>query len=271
MNTLIRKFNWPVVGIGLAAVVMFAPTLARLQNIGWQSADYDHAIFILPIALWLIWRQRERLQVSDRIPLSGLLIFAAGVLAYIYAATNAFMFLEAGAFVAVVWGAFRLRVTRESFGAILFPLSYLLFLIPPPGLVIDSLTFPLKQIAAQGSSLVLGMFGLPVQLYGVVLRVGEQELFIADACSGFRSLVALLALGSLLVYFADTTRGRKWLLFLSIVPLAIGANVLRIALTGWIAHQWGSEAAEGFFHGVSGLILFFGTSLGLIGLIRVAK
>ncbi|MBI3617228.1 MAG: exosortase/archaeosortase family protein, partial [Candidatus Omnitrophica bacterium] len=134
---------------------------------------------------------------------------------------------------------------------------------------IDSLTFPLKKIASIGSHLVLSGFNLPVELYGVILKVGGHELFIADACSGFRSIVTLLALGAVWVYFQDTSNMKKWAIFTSVVPIAIFANIFRICLTGLIAYKWGAEKAEGFFHEFSGMVLFFITVLFLMLLTRI--
>jgi len=269
-----RLFNI-VIGIGL--VTIFFSTFFRLVDYGWKSADYTHAYFILPISLLLIWGKRKELHASGDSPQktgtapisAGWVIFALGILAYIYSVLNAFMFLEATSFVLVMWGIFKLRLTKESFSFMLFPLAYLVFLIPPPSIVIDSLTFPLKKIASIGSCWVLSVFHLPVELYGVILKVGGHELFIADACSGFRSIVTLLALGAVYVYFQDTTNWKKWAIFAFVVPIAIIANIFRICLTGLIAYRWGSEKAEGFFHDFSGMVLFFVTVLCLIGVTGV--
>jgi len=264
-----NKFNsWDMI-IGIVALLMFTPTFYRLVTLGWKSADYTHAYFILPISLFLIWLRRKDLVKAEGGNFSGMVLFITGILAYMYSAINAFMFLEATAFVLVMWGVFKLRLTRGSFSFILFPLSYLIFLIPPPGLVIDSLTFPLKIIALNGSHFVLVLFKLPVELYGVILKVGGHELFIADACSGFRSIVTLLALGAVYVYFQNTSKTNKWVLFVSVVPIAIFANIFRICLTGLIAYKWGSEKAEGFFHDFSGMVLFFVTVLCLMALTGV--
>ena len=264
-----NKFKISDIFIGITLFTMFSPTFYRLITLGWKSADYTHAYFILPISLFLIWLKRKKLVKAEGGNVPGAVLFVLGILAYIYSAINAFMFLEAASFVLVMWGIFRLRFTKESFACLLFPLAYLIFLIPPPGLVIDSLTFPLKKIASIGSHLVLSGFNLPVELYGVILKVGGHELFIADACSGFRSIVTLLALGAVYVYSQDTSNMKKWIIFISVVPIAIFANIFRICLTGLIAYKWGAEKAEGFFHEFSGIVLFFITVLFLMLLTRI--
>ena len=219
-----------------------------------------------------MWGKRKELHASGdspqkagTVPISGWVVFGVGILAYMYSSVNNFMFLEATSFVLVMWVIFKLRLTKESFAKVLFPLAYLVFLIPPPSIVIDSITFPLKKIASIGSYWVLVFFKLPVELYGVILKVGDHELFIADACSGFRSIVTLLALGAVYVYFQSTSAFKKWMIFLSVVPIAIVANISRICLTGLISYKLGPELAEGFFHEFSGGVMFFITVLGLMG------
>lgn len=264
-----RSFHFFSLMIAIAVGITFTPTFYRLAAYGWKSADFTHAYFILPIFLFIIWLRRTKLVAADSINLSGLIFSGLGLLAYMFAAINAFMFLEAASFVLVMWGLFRLRLTDQSFKHCIFPLSYLVFLIPPPSIVIDSLTFPLKQIASQGSHLLLSLFNLPVKLYGVILKVGEHELFIADACSGFRSIVTLLSLGAVYVYFQPTTTLRKWIIFASLIPIALLSNIFRISLTGIIAFYWGAEKAEGFFHDFSGLVLFMMTVLCLMGVTKI--
>jgi exosortase len=250
----------------VAIIGMAVPTFYRLAIMGWKTADYTHAWFILPVSLWLIWQRRTLLVRSEYISKGGVALFAVGLITYLYAGLNAFMFLDAFSFVLMMWAIFLMRFTGESVRKILFPLVYLLFLVPPPGITIDSLTMPLKTISTYGSFILLKLFHLPVEVSGAILKVGDYELFMADACSGFRSMVTLLALGSVYAYLQDTTLKKKWVIFLSVVPLGIIGNILRITATGMIAYFIGMKYAEGFFHDISGMILFVFTIFALMGI-----
>lgn len=256
------KFDFIIAG---AMIFMSAPVFVSLYVLGWKSAGYDHGVFILPISLWLIWRKRAVLLKRQDLSKTGAALFLIGVLIYLYAGLNDFMFLRGIAFVVMMWAVFKLRFTNETFKNILFPLAYLIFLIPPPGIAIDSATFPLKTISTLGSYSLLKLFHLPVQVAGVILKVGTHELFIADACSGFRSITTLLALGAVYAYFQSTSKKQKWIIFLSVIPLGILGNMLRLTLTGMISYFIGAKYAEGFFHEVSGGVLFVFTVVGLIG------
>ena len=268
MNRLCKLINLTKTGllIILSFVIVFVPTFFRLATIGWKSANYTHAYFILPISLFLIWLKRKDIVETEEVSTSGIILFVIGILIYLFSSISAFMFLEAISFVVVMWAVFKLRVTKESFKHLVFPLTYLVFLIPPPRIVIDLITFPLKHISAVYSFHLLKLLNLPVELRGVILQVADNEMFIADACSGFRSIVTLLSLGAVFAYFQDATNKKKWIIFLSVVPLAIFANVTRISLTGILSYNYGSKFAEGFFHQFSGIVLFVITVFGLIGL-----
>jgi exosortase len=257
--------EWDIFDVAILAAMtmMFVPTFYRLATMGWRVADYTHAYFILPITLWLIWRQRAGLKKADRFTNSGIWLFVFGVLCYIYGAKNEFMFIEATSFVITMWAVFLLRFTWNSVKKIIFPLVYLVFLIPPPGIVIDMFTLPLKKISTYGAYFLLGSFHLPVQVYGSILNVGGNELFIADACSGFRSIVTLLALGAVYAYFQKVVLWKKWVIFLSVIPVALIGNILRIALAGYMSDLLGEKIAMGFFHEFSGIVLFAFTALTL--------
>ncbi|MBI4651053.1 exosortase/archaeosortase family protein [Candidatus Desantisbacteria bacterium] len=257
------RFDWLIV---LAMVIMFSPTFYRLATLGWKSADYTHAYFIFPITLWLIFRKRQELVKTEEVNKVGFIIIIVASFLYLFSSLNEFMFLEAFSFVVMMYAVFKLKLTEDSFKKILFPLAYLLFLIPPPGLAIDMATLPLKKISTYGSYGLLKLFHLPVEVYGVILKVKDHELFISDACSGFRSIVTLLALGAVYAYFQDISLKKKWIIFLSVIPLGILGNILRITLTGIISYFVGMKYAEGFFHDFSGAVLFIFTTFGLIGL-----
>ena len=97
-----------------------------------------------------------------------------------------------------------------------------------------------------------------------VINIGGQQLMVADACSGFRFVVILIALGAVFAYLQNTTFLRKCILLGAVVPLAIMGNILRITITGFICVFIGPAYAEGFLHDLSGYILFVFTVLGLI-------
>jgi len=91
---------------------------------------------------------------------------------------------------------------------------------------------------------------------------------VADACSGIRSLISLLTLGIVYGYFADPRPWMRAVIALATIPIAIAANAARVAGTGVLAHYYGPQAAEGFFHTFSGWLVFVVAFLMLFVLVR---
>jgi exosortase len=261
-------------GVLLAAAALFTPTLLKLHQYGWNAADYSHAYLIIPVSGWLIWRSRSQLAPAESIRAGPSLLFGLSLAGYASGAVQGFMVFEACLLVLMLWGLFGLRYSRESVERCAFPLAYLLFLIPPPSLAIDLVTVPLRRLCTQGSGALLAGLGLPVDVSGNVLKVGSHELFVSDACSGFRSLTALLALGAVYAYLQPASRGAKWIIFGSVIPLGVAGNILRLGLTGCLAYWFGMPYADGFLHSWSGAVVFLVTIAGLMavanGLVRTA-
>ena len=98
---------------------------------------------------------------------------------------------------------------------------------------------------------------VPALLEGNIIHLAHSELFVAQACSGLRSLMALLTLGVVFAYFMQRGTLRRAIIVLSTIPIAIFVNAVRVALTGILAHAYGEEAATGVIHDFQGLITFF--------------
>ena len=98
---------------------------------------------------------------------------------------------------------------------------------------------------------------VPALLEGNIIHLAHSELFVAQACSGLRSLMALLTLGVVFAYFVQRGTVNRAIIVISTIPIAIFVNAIRVALTGILAHAYGEEAATGIIHDFQGLITFF--------------
>jgi exosortase len=148
-----------------------------------------------------------------------------------------------------VWGRSHLRVLA-------FPVLFLLLAIPIPKLLFYEIAFPLQLLASQFGEWVLTAADVPVLREGNVLVLATTTLEVADACSGIRSLVSLMAVGVVYAYFTERRRVVRALLVVATVPIAIITNGLRIAGTGLAAAWVGADAAQTLFHTFSGWIVF---------------
>ena len=129
-------------------------------------------------------------------------------------------------------------------------------MVPLPAIVMNAVAFPLQLFAAQSATFCMQAAGIPVLREGNVIQLANTTLEVAEACSGIRSLQALLALGAVYGYFTQKAAWKRWALLLLSVPIAIAANAFRVAGTGFLAHYWGSEMAQGFYHSFAGWIVF---------------
>ena len=137
-----------------------------------------------------------------------------------------------------------------------FPLFVLLFMVPLPPFVNRMLTFELKMAATTLAAMMLRIFGISVLQEGNIIDLDVSKMQVVDACSGLRSLISLSALAAALAYLTQRRPAAGVLLFLSSVPVAIGANVLRLTVTAILASLYGEGVAQGFLHEFSGLLVF---------------
>lgn len=239
----------------------------------WASDDnYSHGFFIIPLALYCAWERRQQLQQarvrSSAIGLAvlgaSLLVFAAGVLA-------AELFLARISLVGVIAGVVLFVWGREHLRILAFPIALLPLMVPLPTLVFNQLAFPLQLFASRIGETAIAAAGIPVLREGNVLELPNTTLAVAEACSGIRSLVSLITLSVVLAYF---TERRVWIrsaIVAASIPIAVVANAARVAGTGLASHWFGRAAAEGFFHGFSGWLMFAVAFAGLLAVQRVLR
>jgi exosortase len=139
---------------------------------------------------------------------------------------------------------------------LLFPLAFLLLMIPLPALLFNKIAFPLQLLASHVGESTISAMNIPILREGNVLILANATLEVAEACSGIRSLVSLFTLGIVFGYFVDRRSWVRVLIAASAIPVAILANGLRVASAGVAAHNFGTAGVEGLFHEFSGWVVF---------------
>lgn len=138
-----------------------------------------------------------------------------------------------------------------------FPIALTLYLVIWPGWALDALTGSLKIAVSQAVATALYAAGLPVAHAGAVISAGPYQLLVADACAGLNSLIALTAIGAVYLYAVKHADWRiNALVFASLIPIAIVANIARVALLVLITNFMGFDAGQGFLHDGAGLLMF---------------
>ncbi|HET9580625.1 MAG TPA: exosortase B [Usitatibacter sp.] len=248
---------WAFVLAGLAC--LYVPTYLDLARTLWRDDAYAHGPIVLAVFAWLVWRARDFLLTAPLAPapVAGSLLFAAGLLLYLLGRTQSLPVFEVASHLPVLMGALLLLVGPHAVRRLAFPLVFLAFLVPLPGFVMDAVTVPLKDLVSVSVEWLLNALGYPVVRSGVVLELGDHQMLVADACSGLNSIFSLFALALLYTHVTRPRRpARTALLLAGIVPIAIAANVIRVAALVLVNHYWGEDAAQGFMHGFAGMVVF---------------
>jgi exosortase len=162
---------------------------------------------------------------------------------------------------AFLWG-------RECLHVLSAHLALLIVIVPLPSYAVGELSWHLQSLASTVSGTTLGFLGVPVYQDGNLLRLSNYVLEVKSACSGSRSIFALLALACVLAVSSERKLWTSALLMAAAPALAVGANVVRIVGTGLIASRWGKLAADESLHAAWGILVFLTAALGLLGLQR---
>lgn len=250
------KSSWPIL---LGLLVLFIPTYKTLAFTLWTTDEYAHGPIILAVVLFLIWLARAKLRDDGqkKNPVAGGILLAFGLLLYVVGRSQSIYVFEVGSQIPLLLGVMLMTFGASVTKKFWFPLFFLVFLIPLPVVVVDTLTGPLKQQVSVLAENILYLLNYPIARSGVVLSIGQYQLLVADACSGLNSIFSLSAMGLLYAYMMQRSGWvHNTILLASIVPIAFFANVMRVILLVLITYYFGDEVGQGFAHKMAGIVLF---------------
>lgn len=262
--------NWyAVLVVGVLVVLLGGLYHEILVKLGLQwnnDPDYSHGFLVPVLVGYFVWERWDRLKTSRIAPsLWGVALLAGGLLMLVVGSIGAELYLQRSSLIVVIAGLVLLIMGRDALKTLMFPIAFMFFMVPLPAIVVNAVAFPLQLFAARTAEFCLFNFGIPVLREGNVIVLAGTTLEVAEACSGIRSLQALLALGTVYAYFSQRSAWKRWVLVFLSVPIAIAANAFRVSGTGVLANYWGSQAAEGFYHTFSGWLIFVVAFLLLLG------
>jgi exosortase len=248
------------IALGFALVeliALFAPTVGWLYDRWTMSVWHNaHGLLIPPIVGYLIYQELKPL---NRLPArSSMWGFAFLVPALLLQAIDAGMqtqLLSAIAIWIALPGLSLLFLGTQRTRAIGFPLLFLAFALPIPLGLTEQLHWQLRQITTAGVSAIVPLFGIPLFVEGTTVHTARGAVLIADACSGFSTLYAAAAVACLTAYSAASTF-RRVLVLVAFAPLALAANLVRVAGLVAIVGLQGPDLLETPFHPLSGMMTF---------------
>jgi exosortase len=258
--------------LGVLATIAFVywGVLVELVRAWFTDDNYSHGFFIAPLAAYFAWERRHQLAAHPIKPAwFGLIAIAGSLVLLIAGMLGAEFFLARVSLVGVLGGSILFLFGWRHFRTLLFPLAFLLLMIPLPAIVFNQIAFPLQLLASNLGASAVSALDIPILREGNVLILANTTLEVAQACSGIRSLVSLFTLGIVFGYFVDPRPWVRTVIALSAVPVAIFANGLRVASAGVAAYKFGTAGVEGLFHEFSGWMVFVLAFLMMMALQRL--
>ncbi len=269
---IIMAMNSPILQyiIWFLVTVLYSPIFFQLYRSRWEMIDYTHAYFILPVSLWLIWRKRKTLATLLSTPtfLQNALNLALILISFLFFITgwrHDYLALTTFSLITLLFGLNGFLYGSKVVKALSFPFLYLLLMVPPPLGILDSITLPMRKGISILTEMILKGLHYPITRDGLLLSMGGHDIYMGAPCSGFRSLITMIALGLAYTYVIKGSLKKKALLFTSVIPLALIGNLLRVMGMCLVTFYFGDTIGQ-HFHDISGYAIFALLILGLIGL-----
>lgn len=255
----------PVLVTGIVYLALFWAPLLNTAGELWNNPDAGHGLLLIPLAGWLAWKRGLAPGRVAR-PTLGLAILAFAVLMRFAGGLAAELFTMRMSMVLAGMGLIVFHFGLRQLLHWWLPLSLVVLSMPLPVVVTGTLALPLQFKASQMGAALLEWRQVPVLLEGNVIRIPGQVLFVTEACSGLRSLTALLALGVLISGIWLRYPATRALLILAALPVAMMLNGVRVFLTGFLVYFVDPKLGQGFMHMTEGWIIFVAAFLILGGI-----
>ena len=250
----LKKIGFAVLLLVLAYLPIFIWMWDR-----WFVRDsyYSHGILVPLVSGYLIWQVKDELRRCRYVASPWAMRFIVlGIIIHLISSVLRIYFTSGFSLIIVLIGLVLHFFGSAVLKKVIFPVLFLVFMVPLPLVIITNLSFRLKVFAAEISAIFLNNIGLPAVQDGSIIKMRHTYVIVDDVCSGLRSLVSLTALGSVFAYWMKSAMFKRVLLFLSTIPIAIVTNVCRIILLSMVSEIWGSKYATGFFHDLTGYMVF---------------
>lgn len=249
---------WGLVFIGLAFLLI--PTYWDLSNTLWTTDAQGHGPLILLVSTYLFWQKRQHFipkTVSVKETVLGFTVLLLALLGYIVGRTQQILIAEVSSHILLLTGVFTLTIGLKSLRLYWFPLFFLIFMLPLPATVVDTLTLPMKIAVSVVSESILYNLGYPIAREGVIIQISQYKLLVADACAGLQTVFTLEAMGLLYLHLVKRDSFRRNLTLAAlIIPISFFANTVRVISLILITYYYGDEVGQGFLHNFAGIVLF---------------
>ena len=250
---------FPLVLTLVAFVGVYAPTLVWLFD-RWMMGVWYHAHGLLVpfISTYLIWKKLKSPSSPDAGADSGLgfLFLIPALLMHVADTVIWSQILSAVSIVPAVIGLSFIFIGRDKTLSIWVPLILLIFMIPIPSAAIQFIVIFLRTATAIGTAFVFDLLDVPVLRSGSILEMPNAAVNIANACSGFSTMLATLIFTILLLYIWKLGHLGKFILLAMVIPVAIFSNIVRAITLIALIMQYGRTILGTFLHPLSGYVAY---------------
>lgn len=237
--------------IGVLCGAAFYPTVVGLVTEWWTNPFYSHGFLIPILSGYMLWQERSRLVACAKQPSwTGLGLFMIGLVLLVAGALGEEEFIERLSIPITLFGLVYFLGGPQTAITCLFPAAYLLLMIPLPFFFSRFLKSILRPLDAKLAASWASYLGVIVYQEGDFIHLPNITLEVADGCTGFMSLLALSALGAFYVYRLPGKK--KLILWVSVVPIAVVANVIRILVIVLVVYYSGEWFLDSWFHHIQG-------------------
>lgn len=223
----------------------------------FERSYYTHGFLVPLISGYIAWTKRDRLRALPIEPcLWGYPILAGSAVMLLVGGYLGLRVIEISSLVPIIVAIILILFSLRHALTLWFPIIYLFFMIPMPPSLTSGAVVSIKLFATEQAVQLAQLSTLPMIRSGSYIVFGDDQILVGEVCGGLRSLIALLAFGTLMAYISQTAGWARWLILFVSGPIAIVSNVVRIFALCLIAYFFGSETVEGTVHDVSGILIF---------------
>ena len=255
-----------------ASIPLYWTALRELVHLVWNDEGYSHIMIVPLVSAWFLWNCRGDLKpvVGDRASrIAAALAIGLGVVGFASGwvlsvrGSSWYLAVEILSLLCMWIGGFALTFGSRGLRSAAFPLAFLMFLVPPPGPLLQFVIRVLQHASVQMTYWGFHVLGVPVYRNGALLVLPNLSIEVARECSGIRSSISLLLTTIIAVQLFLKSRLNKLLLIALVVPIAIFKNSLRIVTVTLLAMYVDRSFIDGKLHHRGGFV-FFLLALGLV-------
>ncbi len=272
--------------IAAGVLFLYYPLAGYLVEKWERLPEFSHGYMIPAISIYLVWRRKDSIAAAPRKPsAAGIWLAGVSLLLLLLANLGAVKTVACYSLITLIAGIVLALYGGQVLRLVLFPIAFLLFMIPVFTFIMTPVTFAMRVVAARMATSTIAAMGVSIYRDGALIYLPNGVIEVADACSGIRSLFALLALGAVYAYLYQGKTWERISLFLAGIPIAVAANYVRVTFLTLMSYRFGVDATlpsdswlenggpdwSAIIHDMSGFSVFVVAFMLLFGIGRVLE